>query len=90
FNLIVLESPDGNTLGFRFKDLLTLKDISPENPAEYKDIDTLYIISYQGDWNILSKDPAYELDEFRSLSPQEVIPIPDSSWYLYKISKNAN
>ncbi|MFA6007063.1 MAG: hypothetical protein WC784_00240 [Candidatus Shapirobacteria bacterium] len=90
FNLIVLQSPDGNTKGFRFKDQLTLKDIVIKDPAEYKKIDTLYVISYQNDWQKLSKDPAYELDNFRNLKPSDTIKINRSDWFVYKISRTIN
>jgi hypothetical protein len=87
FNLIVLKSPDGNTLGLRFKDLLSLKNLSPKDKIEYKDINTLYIISYEDDWTKLSQDPAYELDNFRKLKPQEIKKINNSDWFVYKISR---
>ena len=87
FNLDVLGSPDKTTKGLSFKDQLTLRNIKIKDPAEYKDIETLYIISYQDNWQKLAQDPAYELDSFRSLTPSEIIKIDNSLWYLYRISK---
>ncbi|HWS49075.1 MAG TPA: hypothetical protein VN174_03445 [Candidatus Methanoperedens sp.] len=88
FNLVVLQSPDNTTKGLSFKDYLTLNNISIKDPSEYKNIDTLYVVSYQEHWSKLSQDPAYELDAFRNLTPHEIIKIENSNWYLYKISKN--
>jgi hypothetical protein len=87
FNLIVLQSPDANTKGLRFKDQLILKDIPLKDKAEYNKINTLYVITYQDNWTKLSQDPAYELDAFRKLTPIKIKKIDNSEWYLYKISR---
>jgi hypothetical protein len=87
YNLIVLQSPDGNTLGLRFKDQLLLKNISPANVNDYHNINTLYVISYQPDWTRLSRDPAYELNDFRSAKPISSTKIHGSDWIVYQLSK---
>lgn len=90
FNLVVLQSPDGNTKGLRFRDQLKLKNIEPKDENDYQNIDILYIISYQKDWSSLSKDPSYEIDNFRSLKPELIYPVEDSDWNIYKLSKSTN
>lgn len=87
FNIAVLQSPDKTTKALRFKDQLKLKDISIKNDNEYLDINTIYVISYQSDWSKLSQDPAYELNNFRNIKPQEIKIINNSNWYVYKISR---
>jgi hypothetical protein len=88
YNLIVLQSPDGNTKGVRFKDLLKLKNVSPKDESNYQNINTLYTITYQNDWSKLSQDHAYELNNFRSQKPTSIIKIPNSNWLVYKLSQN--
>ncbi|MFA5026065.1 MAG: hypothetical protein WC503_06170 [Candidatus Shapirobacteria bacterium] len=90
FNVATLGSPDINTKARRYRDLLSLKNINPESPDDYQNISTLYVISYQSDWTKLSKDPAYELDNFRKIIPSEITKISNSDWYLYKISRTKN
>lgn len=90
FNLATLGSPDPNTKARRYRDLLSIKNIYPESQDNYQNITTLYVISYQNDWTKLSQDPAYELDNFRKMTPKEIIKIADSDWYVYKISPTVN
>lgn len=87
FNLIVLQSPDKTTKGLRFKDQLKVKNILLKDDSEYQKIDTLYTISYQDKWSDLSQDPAYELNNFRNITPQEIKKIDNSDWIIYKISR---
>lgn len=87
FNIAVLSSPDPNTKGRRYRDLLNIKGIPVQSPDNYSNINTLYVISYENNWNKLKLDPAYELDSFRELTPQKQISIPNSEWNIYQISK---
>jgi len=88
FNILVIGSPDPNTKGRRYRDLLSLNDIHPASADDYQNIDTLFVISYQSDWTKLSRDPAYELDNFRVGVPITSINIPNSNWIVYQLSKN--
>lgn len=87
FNVVVLQSPDNTTKGLRFKDQLYLRDIKIKDQAEYRKIRTLYVITYEPDWKILSRDQAYEIFEFRDTKPIDVVKIPNSKWYVYKLQK---
>lgn len=88
FNILVIGSPDPNTKGRRYRDLLSLNNIYPVSADNYDNLDTLFVISYQSDWAKLSADPAYEIDEFRSNQPTSITKIPNSDWFIYKLSKN--
>lgn len=86
FNLVVLQSPDGNTKGTRFRDLLKIKNINPLPPEDYQTPKTLYVISYNS-WEKIKEDPAYEMSHFRKNSPDDSWQIDNSSWILYKVDK---
>jgi hypothetical protein len=88
FNLAVIGSPDPNTKGLRYRDLLSLQNINPQPVGDFTNLHSFYIISYQSNWSQLSKDPAYEVDLVRQKTPQSIISIPDSPWYLYRFQVN--
>ena len=86
FNIVVLQSPDGNTKGTRFRDLLKIQNINPLPPEDYQSPKTLYVISY-GSWDQVRDDPAYEMSHFRKSSPDNSWQIDNSNWILYKVDK---
>lgn len=86
FNLVVLQSPDGNTKGSRFRDLLKIQNINPLPPEDYKTPKTLFVISY-GSWDKIKEDPAYEMSHFRKNSPDNYWQIKNSQWILYKVNR---
>ena len=85
FNVIVLQSPDNTTKGLRFKDQLALRNVFTKDTTEYQKINTLYIISYQHDWQKLVADPAYELTNFRHPQPNNSFSVPGSDWIVYQV-----
>lgn len=86
FNLVVLQSPDGNTKGSRFRDLLKVQNIYPLSSDDYQNPKTLYVISYNS-WDKIREDPAYEMSHFRKDSPDNYWQIENSKWIVYKIDK---
>lgn len=82
-NLVVVASPDRNTKGDRYRDLLFLKkkNLLPED--NYRDNECLYVISSSNE-EVIKKDPAYELDRIRSSKSAKKWEIEKSIWYLYR------
>jgi len=86
FNLIVLQSQDGNTKGSRFRDLLQLQSVQPLSPNDYDHPQSLFVIS-QNNWDKVKTDSAYEINNFRSDTPTSSWKINNSVWFLYKVNK---
>jgi hypothetical protein len=86
FNLIVLQSQDGNTKGSRFRDLLQLQNIHPLSPDDYDHPQNLFVISQNG-WDKVKTDGAYEINNFRRDFPTSSWKIDNSVWFLYKVNK---
>jgi hypothetical protein len=86
FNIAVLSSPDPNTFGRRFRDLLKIKNIEVISSAKYNETDKVFFVSY-GTWEILKNNPAYEINNFRKLSPQQSWTIKNSNWKLYLLER---
>jgi len=87
FNIAVLSSPDPNTKGQRFRDLLRLKKIDTAPDHDYQNINQVYFLSY-APWDKLVQDPSYEINGFRNSMPISTWTIKNSSWILYKVQKN--
>ncbi len=87
FNLIVLQSPDQNTKGSRFRDLLKINNINPLPPEDYSSPNTLFVITYSDNWEKIKTDPVYEMDHFRKNQPNQVWKIDNSKWFLYQVNK---
>jgi len=82
YNLVVLKSPDMNTKGRRYRDLLKLKNIELAPIDRYSGLEGAFFISYT-DWNDLKSDPSYEIDNYRNLIPTEIKNIENSKWKVY-------
>lgn len=82
YNLAVLNSPDMNTKGRRYRDLLKLKNIELATIDNYSGLKGAFFISY-ADWQNLKKDPSYEIDNYRNLEPTEIKYINNSEWIVY-------
>lgn len=87
FNLVVLQSPDQNTKGSRFRDLLKIKNINPLPSEDYSNPNSLFVITYSDNWEKIKTDPAYEMDHFRKNQPNQVWKIKNSQWFLYQVNK---
>lgn len=82
-NLVVVASPDLNTKGKRYRDLLFLKGINLLPEDNYRDNECLYVIS-SSDEAIIRKDPAYELNRIRDMSATKNWQIKNSIWNVYR------
>ena len=85
-NVAVLSSPDPNTYGRKFRDLLLLKGISLKTKGEYEISDGLFVIT-TAPLETLRKDPAYELKYFREGPLVEEWEVPDSPWKVFLLSR---
>ena len=85
-NLAVLSSPDPNTYGRRFRDLLLLKGVNLRTKEEYQISDALFVITTANS-EALRTDPAYEMNSFRNGPLVESWEVPDSEWIIFLFSK---
>lgn len=86
FNIAVLSSPDPNTFGRRFRDLLKIRNIQVISSDKYNETDKAFIISYQ-DWDKLKTDPSFELNNFRKHTPSQSWLIKNSNWKVYLLER---
>lgn len=81
-NIAVLQSPDNNTYGRRYRDLLLIKDITVLSKYEYDITDNLFVISY-GNESEVRNDAAYEIRKFRDKKLISSWEIDNSEWKVY-------
>lgn len=82
YNLAVLTSPDLNTKGRRYRDLLRLKNVELASIDKYSGLSGAFFVSY-ADWNELKNDTSYEINDYRNLTPTEIKTINNSNWKIY-------
>ncbi len=85
FNIAVLGSPDPNTKGRRYRDLLNLRDIHTTPEVDYSSTD-VFFVSYLN-WSELKNDASYEINEFRTKEPSASWDINNSKWKVYLLRK---
>lgn len=86
FNIGVFGSPDPNTYGRKYRDLLEISGVSVDNFDKFFDSEKIFFISYK-DWNELKGDPAYEMNNFREEEPLKSFQIENSNWKVFLIKK---
>lgn len=86
-NLTVLSSPDNNTYGRRYRDLLLIENINLKSKDEYVLSDHLFVVS-TGSEQDLRNDPAQEINYFRKGKLVQKINIPNSDWKVYHFHRN--
>jgi hypothetical protein len=86
-NLYVAASPDINGTGKKYRDLLSLKNITLKPDYDYGDYKCLYVISTSEVRKVWT-DPAYEINLIRNIKPIKTWKISDTGtqWYVYKFS----
>lgn len=88
-NIAVLESPDNNTYGRRYRDLLLLQNIRLRTKDEYNLTDHLFVVS-TGSEKSVRESPAYEMHNFRSGALASFWEIDNSNWKIYHFTRNIN
>lgn len=85
-NIAVLGSTDSNTYGWKYRSLLSMKKINFEPKDDYKHSDYLLVVSESSE-NVLRKDPAIEMDDFRQSKLISNILVDQSDWKVYLFKK---
>jgi len=86
-NIAVLQSPDPNIYGRRYRDLLLIKNVDLKTKYEYDITDNLYVISYNNIAEVRT-DSAYEISRFRNGKLFKSWDIPGSEWKMYLLQRN--
>jgi hypothetical protein len=85
-NVVVLQSPDPNTYGRRYRDLLLIENINLKNKHEYEISDHLFVITFKPYEEII-KDSAYEIKIFKEGKLENSWDIPNSQWKVFLLGK---
>lgn len=89
-NIVVLASPDHNTEGRKYRDLLLVSDnLQIKSTGEYSITDNLFVISTASE-SIIRADPATEISNFRSGKLSGEWQIDNSPWVVYLLNRNTN
>lgn len=86
-NLAVLQSPDPNIYGRRYRDLLLIDNIKLQEKELYNLTDNLFVLSYQ-DIETIRQDKAYEIKKFNKGKLVQEWSFEDSRWKLYLLNRN--
>ena len=86
FNLTVLGSPDPNTKGRRYRDLLALSGIAVAPPTEYNQ-NLIYFISTK-EWGELIADPSYEINNCRNTKASKILTSENYKWKLFRCDRD--
>lgn len=87
-SLAVLASPDNNIYGRRYRDLLLINGVLVLPKEQYNIVDDLFVIS-TSDEEIVRKDQAPEINNFRNGSLSQKWIIPNSPWIVYHLIRNS-
>lgn len=88
-NITVLESPDNNTYGRRYRDSLLIQNIHLRTRDEYDISDHLFVVS-TGSEKSLRESPAYEMYNFKNGLLESFWKIDESNWKVYRFTRNIN
>jgi hypothetical protein len=86
-NLAVLQSPDPNIYGRRYRDLLLIDSIKLLEKEQYNLTDNLFVLSYK-DIASIREDQAYEIKRFNKGKLVKEWDFEDSQWKLYLLNRN--
>lgn len=86
-NIGVLDSPDPNTYGRRYRDLLLIKGVELKTKGEYEISDHLFLIT-TSNLEAVRRDPAYEIKSFRNGKLLKSWIVPGSNWKIYLLSRS--
>lgn len=86
-NIAVLGSPDPNTYGRRYRDLLLINDLVLRTKGEYEISDSLFIITTSS-LESIRKDAAYEIKYFKNGPLVKEWAVPESDWRIFLLSRS--
>jgi len=87
-NMAVLASPDKNTEGKRYRDLLlVMGNLNILTRDQYSLSDHLFVISTSGEKTV-REDPALEMNDFRAGPLVESIEVANSPWLIYHFTRS--
>ncbi len=86
-NIASIASPDPNTYGRRYRDLLHLKGVSLKTKDEYYISDHLFVISTSSE-EVIRNDKAYEMSFFNKGKLVQMWEIENSEWVVYLFERN--
>lgn len=84
-NIAVLASPDPNTYGRRYRDLLLIKNIRLEPKENYSNLSILYVVSTSSPGLLISNNEA-EINTFNGKMTRSWS-VKDSDWKIYRFEK---
>jgi hypothetical protein len=88
-NIAVLGSPDPNTYGRKYRDLLLIKGMILKTKGEYETSDHLFVITTTT-LEAVRKDPSYEIKFFKSGKLIKSWDVPGSSWKIFLLSRTTS
>jgi hypothetical protein len=86
-NLAVLGSPDPNTYGRRYRDLLLIKGVDLKTKGEYAISDHLFLIT-TSPLEAVRNDPAFEISFFKNGNLMGEWRVPESDWKIFLLSRS--
>jgi len=87
-NIVTLASPDHNTEGRKYRDLLLVPDnLQIKSTGEYSITDNLFVVSTSS-ISVVRNDPAVEISNFRNGKLRGTWQIEGSNWVVYLLNKN--
>lgn len=86
-NIAVLDSPDPNTYGRRYRDLMLIDGVNLKDKGEYEISDHLFVVSTSV-LESVRHDAAYEIKYFKSGKLIQQWSVPGSSWKIYLLDRS--
>ncbi|HKC04359.1 MAG TPA: hypothetical protein VKC54_00585 [Patescibacteria group bacterium] len=86
-NIAALGSPDPNTYGRRYRDLLLIDGVTIKTKGEYEISDNLFVITTSS-LDKIRLDPAYEIKFFKNGPLARKWQVPGSNWNIFLLSRS--
>lgn len=83
-NVYAGPSPDQNTVGKRYRDLLKVQGVHISEKEYYRDYQCLFVVTTTNNLLEIQNDPAYELDLIRHQPLVQKWTIESSGWFVFK------
>lgn len=86
-NVAVLGSPDPNTYGRRYRDLLLIDGVTLKTKGEYEISDHLFLVTTSS-LESVRNDPSYEMKYFQTGPLIKEWSVPGSDWKMYLLTRS--